>query len=52
MRYLNDREAIVDAIDYVQKNPIELGLKALHWNFVVPFDAPNDRGGTRRGRRG
>ena len=39
VRYLNDQQAIVDAVDYVKKNPLKMGLKAQHWNFIIPIDS-------------
>ena len=36
-RYLNRDPEIVDAVDYVEKNPEKLGFKRQRWSFVVPF---------------
>ena len=36
-RYLNDRHAIVDAIDYVNGNPRKHDLPDQTWDFVVPI---------------
>lgn len=37
VRYLNDREAVIDASDYVRRNPLKRGLKKQNWTFVSPF---------------
>jgi hypothetical protein len=38
-RYLNDRDEIVDAVDYVNTNPRKHDLSDQHWDFVVPIPA-------------
>jgi REP element-mobilizing transposase RayT len=35
--FLDSDEAIMDAIHYVQNNPIEEGKPPQHWNFVTPY---------------
>lgn len=37
-RYLNDEQAIADAMWYVWRNPVRAGLGEQHWRFVVPFE--------------
>lgn len=41
-RFLNDQRAIIDAIDYVEKNPTKAGLRRQHWSFVLPFKGVRD----------
>ena len=38
-RYLNDRDEIVDAVDYVNANPRKHDLPDQNWDFVVPVPA-------------
>lgn len=35
--FLDNDEAITDAIHYVQNNPIEEGKPPQHWSFVTPY---------------
>jgi REP-associated tyrosine transposase len=34
--YLDDEEAVHQAIEYVNRNPVLAGLPPQHWSFVVP----------------
>jgi hypothetical protein len=34
-RYLNDDQAIADAVDYVRQNPTKIGLPIQTWSFVA-----------------
>jgi len=38
VRFLNEEQAIRDAIRYVNPNPVEWHLPPQRWSFVVPFD--------------
>jgi REP element-mobilizing transposase RayT len=37
-RFLNDWHAVKDAIDYVDRNPLKIGLPRQTWSFVEPLD--------------
>jgi len=37
VRYLNSAEEIIDAIDYVRRNPTRIGRQVQEWNFVIQF---------------
>ena len=37
VRYLNNREAVIDASDYVGRNPVKRGFKRQTWTFVSSF---------------
>ena len=37
-RFLNDWHAVKDAIDYVGRNPLKIGLPRQTWSFVEPLD--------------
>ncbi|MCA9195416.1 MAG: hypothetical protein KDB03_26780 [Planctomycetales bacterium] len=36
--FLDSDEAITDAIQYVEKNPLEKGKPQQRWNFLTPYD--------------
>ena len=36
-RYLNDKQAIVDAVNYVNINPLKQNLPDQNWDFVAPL---------------
>jgi len=36
-RFLNARCEIIDAIDYVERNPVRIWLPKQHWDFVEPW---------------
>ena len=48
-RFLNSEADILEAIGYVEENPVKSGRRAQRWSFVERF-VP--RGGTSRGRDG
>jgi hypothetical protein len=35
--FLDSEEAIENAIAYVERNPLEEGMRAQRWSFVTPF---------------
>jgi REP element-mobilizing transposase RayT len=37
VRFLNDDEAIRNAIRYVERNPTQAGLRPQRWSFITPF---------------
>jgi REP element-mobilizing transposase RayT len=36
--YLDHPDEVNRTIRYIQNNPLKIGLKAQHWNFVKPYD--------------
>lgn len=38
--YKDDEESVVNAIRYVERNPLKAGLPAQRWSFVVPHPEP------------
>jgi REP-associated tyrosine transposase len=46
--FLNDAEAVEDAIEYVEQNPVKEGKRLQRWSFVTPFNASVARAVGRR----
>jgi hypothetical protein len=44
--YLDSEDAILNAIHYVNENPIKENKAAQNWSFVTPFHGLNDAGWT------
>ena len=42
-RFLNDWSAVRDAIDYVERNPLKIGLARQVWSFVEPLESSAPR---------
>jgi len=37
--FLNDADAVVHAIEYVEQNPVKEGKRLQRWSFIRPFNA-------------
>jgi REP element-mobilizing transposase RayT len=40
--FLHDPETIISAAHYINMNPIKAGWEPQHWDFVTPFQHPNN----------